>query len=346
MVHRLLGKFYSSEAFMFRLINLSVVIDSTVRERAFIRTLQMEDGLMRDMFTHKITTPLHWYMVMMPVKYTAPRCNVVGDSISCWGGELSYDLVVGADTVVTPSYDPHCSGGPLPDACDNWFDQYHCTSAPIQGSCEPVAVISAEKLRDYAQGPAETARIANVLLRDNKMGQYVIDPEAWDCIWTELIVNKKGLKTVVDRPGYGTEETYNFSSEMLRAMIIELNRLITKYSGPEWNTKETANRLVALLTEHRALVLEELDEVNSGGRKLTDMDYLGPNERDARRKLSGNVEDKKDYSKYFLAEEQKMKKKRITDLKQRALKTAREERIKEREARLLDKIKRDASAVS
>jgi hypothetical protein len=76
------------------------------------------------------------------------------------------------------------------------------------------------------------------------------------------------------------------------------------------------------------------------------MDYLGPNERDARRKLSGNVEDKKDYSKYFLAEEQKMKKKRITDLKQRALKTAREERIKEREARLLDKIKRDASAVS
>jgi hypothetical protein len=304
----------------------------------------MEDGLMRDMFTHKITTPLHWYMVMMPVKYTAPRCNVVGDSISCWGGELSYDLVVGADTVVTPSYDPHCSGGPLPAACDTWFDQYHCTSAPIKGSCKPVAVISAEKLRDYTEGPAETAKIANVLLKDNRMGQYVIDEEAWGCIWTELIVNKKGLKTVNDRPH--TEAEYNFSSEMLQAMIIELNRLITKYSGPEWNTKETANRLVALLVEHRALVQTELDEVNSGVRKLTDMDYLGPKERDARRKLSGSAQDKHDYSKYFLAAEQKMKKKRISDLKQRALNTAREERIKEREVRLLIKMKREASALS
>jgi hypothetical protein len=75
------------------------------------------------------------------------------------------------------------------------------------GGCKPVAIISVEKLRDYTKGPAETAQIAKVLLRDTAgMGQYVIVSEAWDCIWAELIVNKKGLKTVYDRPGYGSEK--------------------------------------------------------------------------------------------------------------------------------------------
>jgi hypothetical protein len=69
------------------------------------------------------------------------------------------------------------------------------------------------KLRDYNEGPAETAAIANALKNDNAgMGQYVIDQEAWDCIWTELIVNKKGSKAVFyNRPGY-EEYEYNFSS--------------------------------------------------------------------------------------------------------------------------------------
>ena len=68
---------------------------------------------MRDIFTHQLTTPEHWYMLMMPTVYSR--------------AELEYDLVVG-DTVVTPSYDPHCTNG------------------DISGGCEPVAVISAEKL--------------------------------------------------------------------------------------------------------------------------------------------------------------------------------------------------------
>ncbi len=50
-------------------------------------------------------------------------------------------------------------------------------------------------------------------------------------------------------------------------------RLITKYSGPDWNAKETANRVVDLLIEHRALIQTELNEVNSGARKLTDKDF-------------------------------------------------------------------------
>ncbi len=159
------------------------------------------------------------------------------------------------------------------------------------------------------------------------MGQYVIDEEAWGCIWTELIVNKKGLKTVNDRPT--SEVDYNFSSEMLQAMVIELNRLITKYAGPEWNTKETANRIVDLLVEHQALVQAELNEVNSGVRKLTENDILGPKER-ASRKLNhqdaypGSVHERRDYSGYFLNLEKEFKDKRVAEMKQRALKVGRE----------------------
>ncbi|KAL7544139.1 hypothetical protein ACHAWF_007522 [Thalassiosira exigua] len=209
----------------------------------------MEGGLMRDIFTHKITTPEHWYMLMMPTVYSR--------------AELDYDLVVGPDTVVSPSYDPHCE-------------------LDITNGCEPVAVISAEKLRDYTEGPAETTKIAQVLHNDERTGRFVISSMAWDCIWSELIEKGKGLKTVYDRPGF-VEEDYNFSAEMLGEMIHELDRLITKYGGPDWSGKETADRVVELLVEHRGLIQVELNEVNAGLRKLSDKDFLGPKERERRR---------------------------------------------------------------
>jgi hypothetical protein len=254
----------------------------------------MEGGLMRDIFTHKITTPEHWYMLMMPTVYTRE--------------ELDYDLVVGADTIVTPSYDPHCINGEVTDGC------------------KPVAVISAEKLQDYTEGPAETARIANVLLNDERTGQYVIAEEAWSCIWQKLIVYKKGLKTVSDRPN--AEMEYNFSGEMLEEMILELDRLITKYSGPDWNAKETANRVVDLLIQHQALIYTELNEVNSGMRKLTDKDFLGPKER-ARRLNFQDVKMDDDRFKYFLDAGQKFKDKKIAGLKKRALESSSEKQIKQ-----------------
>jgi hypothetical protein len=209
-------------------------------------------GLYRDMFSHKTTTSEHFNMLMMPFNFKRE--------------ELDYDLVVGADTVVSPTYDPHCENG------------------DVSGGCEPVAVISAEKLLDYTAGPAETAKIANVLKNSPKMSPYVIDPEAWDCIWSELIVNGKGAKTVVDRPNtpYSAED-YNFSAEMLQEMLVELDRLITKYSSNDWGGKDTASRLVELLTRHQGLVQTELDELNSGRRKLTANDFLGPKERQRRR---------------------------------------------------------------
>ena len=209
--------------------------------------------------------------------------------------ELDYDLVVGADTVVTDAYDPNC--------------------ATVTEGCEPVAVISAENLRDYTRGPAETALIASVLKRDSRIGDYVIEQETWDCIWSELIENGKGLKTVYDRPGF-VESDYNFSAEMLEEMIHELDRLITKYSASPWNAKTTANKLVSLITEHRALVQEELDDVLAGRRVLTEKDFLGPKERERRRLASGLAKDgEEDYSRYFFDMDRKLLELRRMDMR-------------------------------
>ena len=68
----------------------------------------MEGGLLRDIFTHKITTPYHWSLLMMPTVYSK--------------SEVAYDKIIGNATV-TPAYDPHCV-------------------SDVSGGCEPVQVIS------------------------------------------------------------------------------------------------------------------------------------------------------------------------------------------------------------
>ena len=207
----------------------------------------MEGGLLRDMFSKRITTKKHWDMLMRPE-------NVQKET-------RSYELIVGNETV-TPTYDPHCV-------------------TDVSGGCEPVAVISAERLVQPDTGPAEGRKIAEVLMGQQGTSDHMIEEEAWECVWTELIVNKKGLKTFIDREGI-TERDYNFSEEMLTEMITELDRLIIKYSGSDWNTKETAQTLVDLLSEHRAEINVELIEVQTGVRKLTNDDFLGPRTRERR----------------------------------------------------------------
>ena len=66
------------------------------------------------------------------------------------------------------------------------------------------------------------------------MKEYVIEEDAWDCIWDELIIKKKGIKTFLNR-GNVTEVQYNFGEEMLEEMLHELDRLILKYGSDEWN---------------------------------------------------------------------------------------------------------------
>jgi len=209
----------------------------------------MEGGLMRDMFTNKITTPEHWNMIMRPEARDRE--------------DMTYDLIVGNDTIVTPSYDPHC-----PD--------------DISGGCEPIQIISAERLLMNETGPQENRKIAETLVGKNGF-ENLIDEDAWECIWEELIINKRGVKTFLDREGI-SERDYYFSEEMLEKMLEELDRLITKYSLPEWNHKHQAENLVDLLSEHYISIEEELNEVSSGRRRLKYDDFLGPETRKKRTK--------------------------------------------------------------
>merc|ERR1719223_1600847 len=64
-------------------------------------------------------------------------------------------------------------------------------------------------------------------------------------------------------------------------MIAELQRLITKYSADEWSWSHNSAYLVELLTEHKVLIEDELDEVRSGGRRLKETDFLGPELRES-----------------------------------------------------------------
>ena len=185
-------------------------------------------------------------MLMQPERYTKY--------------EMRYDLIVGNDTIVSPSYDPHCEND-------------------VSGGCEPIEIISAERLVQTDTGPAEGRKIANILVNQTGIKDWMIEEDAWECIWTELIVHKKGLKTFIDREGV-VERDYNFSEEMLSEMIHELDRLVIKYSGAEWNYKPTANTLVELLKEHLILIKDEYDDVKAGRRLLSEDDFLGPKTRE------------------------------------------------------------------
>ncbi len=68
-------------------------------------------------------------------------------------------------------------------------------------------------------------------------------------------------------------------------VLSRLDRLITKYSTNVeptfWYSKQTSRDLVELLAEHRALIQNELEEVESqqGSRRLQESDFLGPETR-------------------------------------------------------------------
>lgn len=129
-----------------------------------------------------------------------------------------------------------------------------------------------------------------------------------------------------------TEDMYDFHHGMLDAMLVELDRLITKYIGDDWNSKDTVIRVVELLTEHRQLVQVERNQ--GGGANRTEADFLGPKERAHRRKTklqgkgeSDGKQEQKDYSKYFKAIELKVLEKKRRDMRDLAQKVAMERNI-------------------
>merc|ERR1712157_413518 len=119
---------------------------------------------------------------------------------------------------------------------------------------EPVTVISVDRLIDPERGSMEAAKIGAVL--DGNQGLDVVSEEARACIWEEITLRNKGVRTMIDRSG--EEDEYGFTQEMLQAMVVELNRLITKYSASLWDGNNVAQDLVEILNEYLVDISVEL----------------------------------------------------------------------------------------
>ncbi len=267
---------------------------------------------MRDIYSHNLTTPEHWTMSLN--NFAVSRDEITASFVHT-------DI---------KSYDPHCS-------------DYN----EVSNGCQPVKILSGELLVNHTTGPAENRKIAEVLMNHDGMAEWVIAEDAWECIWTELIINRKGVKTFLDRDGLN-ESDYSFSPEMLEEMIHELDRLIEKYSAPDWNFMEIAQDLVSLLSSHKGTIEEELQLVNE--EILRDSDFLGPKERKKRKMAkilaSLKVDDldderllnsSEDYSEYFKALARHLLERRHKAHKEEVMEN---ERL--RRARQLNAMKKDA----
>jgi hypothetical protein len=114
-------------------------------------------------------------------------------------------------------------------------------------TCYPVLVIDPEKLVEPGYGPIEARKMAELVNGTEGFQDWMIEEEAWECIWNELVTERKGIKTFLDRVTLDYE-SYTFSFELRNEMHNELERLIAKY---EVQSDQVAQDLVEILRKHR-----------------------------------------------------------------------------------------------
>jgi hypothetical protein len=250
----------------------------------------MENGLFRDPFTHNVIDEDNWNLWNNPDPIVNERdkvtiCHRTMSKRNPW---IQIDVSAKA---VQAHIDHGDRVGSCEDAAqdptftnttvslvheDHPVSDSHCSS--VTTTCRPVMIISADKLRSYTEGPAETEIIGNILMTNEKMAKWVITRDAWDCIWDKVIDKNEGPMTFDDRD---INADPNFSAFMIEEMLVEVTRLVDKYSVDPWEDDINAQRLVTLLSEHLVSLQTELDLVNSGKRALSQKDIFGPNERKA-----------------------------------------------------------------
>lgn len=142
----------------------------------------------------------------------------------------------------------------------------------ITNSCRPVKIFSADNLLlDGDTGRKENEIIGNTLMRNEKMAKWIVDKEAWPCLWNEVLDQQKQDKDILQGP--------KFSLFMLKEMKGELQRLVDKYSTDPWTDDSNAKRLASLLSGHLSMLQKEIIMVASGLHKLSKTDFFGPGER-------------------------------------------------------------------
>ena len=183
----------------------------------------MEGGLLRDMFTHELTTSEHFYRIMAPTVYTeAELRNYQSHLIN-----------------VQPEYDSHCK-----------FDMESCT---------PVAIASYEKMMDPSTGPQEVAKFTSVI--EGKAGIHFVDQVARQCAWEQIVIKKaSGRRDERDRTGPALQE-YEFEPSQLSEMNSEMERIRNKFSAAPWSSNTVAQDLVGYMNEYIALYsVEKIEE--------------------------------------------------------------------------------------
>jgi hypothetical protein len=182
----------------------------------------MEGGLLRDILTNDLTTSEHFEHTTQPLLYG--EAELVAEQVSL-------------GVVSPPEYDKHC--------VSNMED------------CKPVAIASFEKMIEKETGCEEVDRFLAAL--EGKAGMSVIEREARECVWEELIVLGKGNeKTFQNRKGPAKND-FGFRPPEMRKIQAELQRLREKYSTSEdWINDPIAQSLVGYLDEYIAENGEEL----------------------------------------------------------------------------------------
>lgn len=185
------------------------------------------------------------------------------------------DFVGDCDQVNDPDFVAPTPNFQRPDRQLADCETHDPNCSKVTGGCKPKTVVSADRLRDYDQGPSETAVIGNTLASTPKMSTYVIDQSTWSCIWDKIIDKHEGPQSF----GSNVVSGPNFSARMLDSMIEEVTRVKDKYSQGSWATDDNAKRVVEICNEQLADLVIELGEVNSGARTIRATDILMPDER-------------------------------------------------------------------
>ena len=179
----------------------------------------MEGGLLRDVFTNELTTSEHFGHTTQPLTYG--EAELVSEQASLAN--------------VSPEYDEHC--------------------VSHMEDCKPVAIASFEKIIEKQTGSHEIDRFLAVL--EGKTGVNIIEKEARECVWEELIVHGKGTdKTFKNRQGPPDRE-FGFRPQEVKKIQAELQRLRDKYSSGNWANDPIAQSLVGYLDEYIAQNEEE-----------------------------------------------------------------------------------------
>lgn len=187
---------------------------SEIRQWSWHLDFWMEGGLMRDFYTHELTTSEHFVRLMAPERFSEGE-------LRAYQAKLSN---------VQPAYDNHCAGG------------------SIQSGCRPVAITSFEGIMNEATGPQEASKLAAAI--ENKAGIDVIAQHGRECAWRKIVVERvTGVRDDRDRVGPSIDN-YVFTREEMLLIIEELERVRDKYTSSEWASNTVAQDIVGYMEEY------------------------------------------------------------------------------------------------